>query len=173
MILQCKFTVEDYVAAYRTFAQRGARLWMSRLCLFAGIGSLLFGVWLTTLPKGSFSLALPMFLISGSSAGRGGDRRVVEPSRTGLNFSKSTWFTLTNKEFVSTALSALSAGHGRHSQGLQKARKSSSSSCHASPLQYSPNASSEQERLINFARFSVEGFRGNNPGGASTIYNMS
>ena len=64
MILQCKFTVEDYVAAYRTFAQRGARLWMSRVCLFAGIGSLLFGVWLTTLPKGSFSLALPMFLIS-------------------------------------------------------------------------------------------------------------
>ena len=64
MILHCQSTVEDYVAAYRTFAQRGARLWMSRLCLFAGIGSLLFGVWLTTLPKGSFSLGLPMFLIS-------------------------------------------------------------------------------------------------------------
>ena len=64
MILRCKFTVEDYVAAYRTFAHRGARLWMSRACLFAGIGSLLFGVWLTTLPKGSFSLALPMFFIS-------------------------------------------------------------------------------------------------------------
>ncbi len=64
MILRCKFTVEDYVAAYRTFAHRGARLWMRRVCLFAGIGSLLFGVWLTTLPKGSFSLALPMFLIS-------------------------------------------------------------------------------------------------------------
>jgi hypothetical protein len=37
---------------------------MSRLCLFAGIGSLLFGIWLTTLPKGSFSLGLPMFLIT-------------------------------------------------------------------------------------------------------------
>jgi len=64
MILQCKFTVEDYVAAYTTFARRGSRLWMSRLCLSAGIGSLLFGIWLTTLPKGSFSLALPMFLVS-------------------------------------------------------------------------------------------------------------
>ncbi len=64
MILHCKFTVDDYVAAYRTFAQKGARIWMSRVCLLAGAGSFLFGIWLMSLPKGSFSLALPMFLIS-------------------------------------------------------------------------------------------------------------
>src|SRR5437899_8135559 len=102
MILRCKFTVEDYVAAYRTFAHRGARLWMRRVCLFAGIGSLLFGVWLTTLPKGSFSLALPMFLISlmwlffGRPWWRSACRRAFS-NRPELQ--QSTWFTLTNKEF--------------------------------------------------------------------------
>ncbi len=64
MIMQCKFTVDDYVAAYTTFARRGGRLWISRVSLCAGAATLLFGVWLNTQPKGSVSLALPMFLIS-------------------------------------------------------------------------------------------------------------
>src|ERR1700757_4768566 len=124
MILKCAFTVEDYVAAYRAFAHRGARLWMSRLCLFAGIGSQLLGIWLTTLPKGSFSLGLPMFLISvmGLFLGRPWWRSAGRRAFSNRPELQQEYVVYVDEQGIRfDGPSAPSAGHGPHSPDLQKA----------------------------------------------------
>ena len=149
---------------------------MTRLCSFARIGSLLFGVWLTTLPKGSLSLALPMFLISlmwlffarqwWRSAGRRAfsnrpelqQEYLVQVDERGIRFDGSissfgwTWpaftaFTESEKIFLVFV------------------------SRYAS--QYSPSASSAQEKLISFARSSAKGSLQNNQQQRPTIYNVN
>jgi hypothetical protein len=64
MRFQCKYQVEDYIRAYKTYAQRGSRKWTTRLLWAIGIAGFLIAFFGSIGPKGKIGPALPLFFIS-------------------------------------------------------------------------------------------------------------
>jgi hypothetical protein len=64
MRLQCKYTAEDYIQGYKTYARRGPRRWATRFCWAMAILVFLIGLLGSFGPKASFWSALPLFLLA-------------------------------------------------------------------------------------------------------------
>jgi hypothetical protein len=64
MKFQCKFEAEDYVEAYKTYAKRGSRRWLTRYLWALAILLFLIGALGSFGPKSSPLSALPLFLFS-------------------------------------------------------------------------------------------------------------
>ena len=64
MQVQCKYTAEDYIQGYKTYARRGPRRWVTRFCWAMMIVVLFIGLLGSFGPKSSFLSAMPLFLLA-------------------------------------------------------------------------------------------------------------